>query len=451
MKSRSVKWFFILFELILLLCLSFYCGYYFMRQNQVSIADMEGYSITSDSEDMIHVGREWIDDYLSQFQQHFLKPELVIKSYEIEDIALLEDNVVSATLTLSPQQLSEFPAASLLGGVDDHEIRCDWVLTFEREPDQNSSESEYVYTCLQARRPAGYDLEQNQISGKTEAEQDYYDRYGELPADNKLYTYHIQDHKISVSYDGRRTWTEVPIDTETLCTVADGNSVYNELAEGSYLITPEKTAFLFGGTPETRLSVLISEDQGNTWNTYQVDNAASVEDGLIDGVRLRFLSFPTDDTGYIVATTGRTMSWEGTQCFKTTDGGKTWTCLGWGPRESLLHSAGFVDENTGFLSYRYVEGAESCLYRTEDGGQTWEPVILPDMVVLDVQGKETEVFIQPETPVSESEGKLSLLVGQGENGDYQGGACMAQLISEDLGKTWTFSGTLIEPANDEPG
>ena len=95
-----------------------------------------------------------------------------------------------------------------------------------------------------------------------------------------------------------------------------------------------------------------------------------------------------------------------------------------------------MDENVGFMSYPNIEGAETNFYRTEDGGKTFEPIIL--LVVKEQwMGMTFEPFIQPEMPYFEG-GKLFLLVGQGEQGDYKGGNVMAKYKSEDKGKTWSF-------------
>lgn len=79
---------------------------------------------------------------------------------------------------------------------------------------------------------------------------------------------------------------------------------------------------------------------------------------------------------------------------------------------------GFVDENVGFMSYPKIDGAETNFYRTEDGGKTFEPIILP-VVEEEWMGISLEPYIQPETPYFEG-GQLFLLVGQGGQGDFMG-------------------------------
>ncbi|GAB6180091.1 hypothetical protein JCM14036_14100 [Desulfotomaculum defluvii] len=73
---------------------------------------------------------------------------------------------------------------------------------------------------------------------------------------------------------------------------------------------------------------------------------------------------------------------QGQLIYKTTNGGATWKEVGSGPSTWLLQSGDFVDENLGFMSYPKIEGANTNLYRTEDGGKTFEPVILPVFLLI---------------------------------------------------------------------
>ncbi|HBI27068.1 MAG TPA: hypothetical protein DDY25_05005, partial [Peptococcaceae bacterium] len=243
------------------------------------------------------------------------------------------------------------------------------------------------------------------------------------------YTYKIENGICSVSYDHANTWREVPVPLETLAKVGDGHSYYNQLQQGSFLITPEKTAFLYGGTRENKLMITYTEDMGAIWKTAEIG-------AQLESIRVKFCSFPTVSVGYVIAAGDRTMSQEGQAIYQTTDGGSSWNEVGYGPSTWLLQYGGFVDENVGFMSYPKIDGAETNFYRTEDGGKTFEPIILP-IVEEEWMGISLEPYIQPETPYFEG-GQLFLLVGQGGQGDFMGGNVMAKYKSEDMGKTWSF-------------
>jgi photosystem II stability/assembly factor-like uncharacterized protein len=302
-----------------------------------------------------------------------------------------------------------------------------------------TQEGTFIYTVTKLQRPAGYDLEKYQTSGEKERDEYKYEYEAEIPYESKQYIYKIENKICYVSYDKGSTWKGVPVPLDTLVAVGDSRPYYNKLQEKSYVITPEKTAFVYGGTMENPLMVTYSEDMGITWKTSEISNN-------LDSTRVKFCSFPNVKVGYAIITGGRTMSQEGQTIYKTTNNGKTWKEVGYGPSTWLLQSAGFVDENLGFMSYPKIEGAETNFYRTEDGGKTFESIKLP-VNKQEWMGSTFEPFIQPETPYVE-DGELFLLVGQGQQGDFKGGNVMAKYKSEDRGKTWSFV-EWIEPPSKE--
>jgi photosystem II stability/assembly factor-like uncharacterized protein len=103
-------------------------------------------------------------------------------------------------------------------------------------------------------------------------------------------------------------------------------------------------------------------DGGNTWQP------------VWDGTQLRSwvsqVQFPTATTGYAT----------GNCVLKTTDQGQTWQALPW--THGLINQMAFVDANVGFA--QTISGiicdpgpctgpvVPSALYRTQDGGQTWQ-------------------------------------------------------------------------------
>ena len=136
------------------------------------------------------------------------------------------------------------------------------------------------------------------------------------------------------------------------------------------------------------------------------------------------------------------MSQEGQVIYTTSDGGTTWSQIGEGPSTWLLQSAGFVDKNVGFMSYPKVSGQETNFYRTDDGGKTFSPIIIP------IKKEWEEVFIAPQTPYLEND-TLFLLIGQGDQGDFQGGRVMAKYQSTDMGKTWEYVELFTPPSKEE--
>lgn len=426
---------------ILILAILSCFGYIWYKKSTTVILPPEQIQVTTQSQNETLVCCQWLSAYLSQYQQRFLDKEKTVLQYTIDDIIELEEHILQVKVTLEMKHPTSDFAQQLNGGlIDDHTIQCDWVLYFTTF---SSEESKTIYRVTRLVRPAVYDMEQYKESGqqeKDEYQQEYIDT---IPFEKRQYTYKIENDCCSVSYDYGETWIEVPLSLEELCTIGDGNSYYNRLQDGSYGITPEKTYFLFGGTNDTTLSVIYSDDQGHHWHTSIVDDTTNVEQ-KINSVRIKFICFPTPQTGYTVVSSGRTMSQEGQTIFQTTDGGQHWKKMGYGPSTWLMQYAGFINETVGFISYPSVSGEESNFYRTEDGGKTFSAVSLP-IIEVEVGNTDNKItpFTQPETPFWQ-DGKLYLYVNQGDMGDYNGGRCKAVLISEDMGKTWSYTNRLIE-------
>lgn len=419
--------------IILALC---YFGYY--KYEQGKLPSPEGFSVEINSKDLSAAGRKWLEGYTEQYRSKYAPRSQRVAQYSIDNLEIKETNVVQVDFSVVTKKLKAESASKWNGVLEKDKVKCQWVLWFKEEA---SEEGGYTYTLTKLQRPAGYDLEKYQTSGQKERDE-YKQKYeAEIPYEKQQYTYKIENKICYVSYNGGNSWTEVPVSLEDLVEAADGRAYYNKLQEKSYVITQEKTAFVYGGTRELPLTVTYSDDMGKTWNKAEINKD-------IDSARLRFLSFPTASLGYAVLAGGRVMSQESQVIYKTTDGGASWSEVGAGPRTSLLQSAGFIDENVGFMTYPKIEGAKTNFYRTEDGGKTFEPVILP-VVKQEWMGSTFEPFVQPEIPYIK-DGKLLLLVGQGPQGDFKGGRLMAKFKSEDKGKTWTFV-ELVEPPSEEAG
>jgi len=415
-----------------------YLGYYKYQQSKVKFQSPEGFSIEVNTKDLTIVGTKWLEAYTEQYRGKFVPRNQRLIEYSIDGIEVKETNVIQIDFAIVTKKLDEGSAYNWNGVVDENKVKSQWVLWFKEE---TNPEGTFTYTATKLQRPAGYDLERYQISGEKERDEYKHEYEAEIPYENQQYTYKIENRIVYVSYDNGSTWKEVHVPLEALVAVGDGRPYYNKLQEKSYVITPEKTAFVYGGTRDNPLMMIHSEDGGITWKTSEISKT-------LDSTRVKFCSFPTATVGYVIATGGRTMSQEGQIIYKTTNGGDTWKEMGAGPSTWLLQSAGFVDENLGFMSYPKVEGAVTNFYITQDGGKTFEPVILP-VHKEEWMGVIFEPFIQPETPYVQN-GQLFLLVGQGEQGDFKGGTVMAKYRSEDGGKTWSFV-ELVEAPSKELG
>lgn len=432
-----------MYKLLTKLCLAVvviavcYYGYYKYQQSKMKFQPV-GFSVEVNSKDLIAGGTKWLESYVEQYKGRYVPRGQKVAEYSIDQLENKEANVLQVDFSIVTKNLDAANASKWNGVLEENKLKCQWVLWFKVEP---TEEGTYIYTVTKVQRPAGYDLEKYQTSGEKERDE-YKQKYeAEIPYEKQQYTYKIENKICYVSYNGGISWETVPVSVETLAAVGDGRPYFNKLQEKSYVISPEKTALVYGGTREIPLTVTYSEDKGATWKTSQISKT-------LDSVRVKFCSFPNAKVGYVIATGDRTMSQESQIIYKTTDGGATWKEVGTGARTSLLQSAGFIGENLGFMIYPKIDGAETNFYRTEDGGKSFAPIIIP-AVKQSWMGTTLEPFIQSETPYVE-DGKLFLLVGQGPQGDFMGGIMSAKYKSDDQGKTWYFV-ELVELPSKELG
>ena len=100
----------------------------------------------------------------------------------------------------------------------------------------------------------------------------------------------------------------------------------------------------------------------------------------------------------------------------------------------------FLDENFGFAALSHNGGDEATLYVTEDGGLSYCPVpMLGNPKVTLTDGTQYEPYDYPKMPYYVQD-QLVLLVGQGADGDYDGGDRnkLARFVSVDHGKSFVF-------------
>lgn len=125
------------------------------------------------------------------------------------------------------------------------------------------------------------------------------------------------------------------------------------------------------------------------------------------------------------------MSQELSSVFITKDNGISWTETSELEIMTLLSDGGFVDDQTGFMSYGTITPEHPTLYTTQDGGESWEEAH------IDVPDEYKVIFLIAEIP-TKADNELTMLVNQGSNGDYLGGKVKGEFFSTDNGLTWKF-------------
>lgn len=125
--------------------------------------------------------------------------------------------------------------------------------------------------------------------------------------------------------------------------------------------------------------------------------------------------------------------------FKTSDGGSTWNTINPDPFNGDTGvSAGitFINNDLGFIGLSHSGGSYGQLYRTDNGGHSYEKVEIPSIEVTLSNNEKYNPFDFPQMPYEVND-KLYLIVGQGQDGDYEGGT-KAMYESLDKGNTWKY-------------
>ena len=103
---------------------------------------------------------------------------------------------------------------------------------------------------------------------------------------------------------------------------------------------------------------------------------------------------------------------------------------------SLIHI--FIDEELCFISLTSNGGKNGYLFRSEDGGYTFEEIKYNELArnANSAINEEIEYFDCPEK-IYEKDGVLYMEAGQGADGDYKGNR-KGIYMSRDTGKGWEF-------------
>ena len=124
---------------------------------------------------------------------------------------------------------------------------------------------------------------------------------------------------------------------------------------------------------------------------------------------------------------------------QTTDGGSNWFVLNDDPFNGPVGEASgiyFVDENIGFIGASRNGGCEGELYRTKDGGKSFNKIEFENKSVKLDNKDSFNPFDFPKVPY-EKDKVLYVNVEQGADGDYNGNSSLLYK-SKDKGKTWEY-------------
>lgn len=225
-------------------------------------------------------------------------------------------------------------------------------------------------------------------------------------------------------------WKEVPITLEVLFERGDEmDGKLTSLQPGSYQVDENKIVFAYGGDNEVPFSVIFYDEESQSFKKSVVTNE------FVGGRRI-YVDFPENGQEGFFIFTGERVVWQETSIlFHTEDGGKSWQHVMTAVPNSLTqgHSlttgAVFINNNIGFITIRDSETPD--IWRTQDGGKTWEKQELTDVPQYYTMAYAPEV----------QDGILCLYIGMEEYSEY--GGTKAKCESADDGRTWEYKGLVI--------
>lgn len=404
--------------------------------------------------DMVGLGTKWLEKYISQYRQKYVPYSKYIVKSGVDSVSVLDlsSNTVLLSFWVIPQNLNSDYFSSWEGIQDDVRIKCEWVVSFYLDNNYDNTAKLYVTSVMSSE---DYGLKQ------------YYAQQGidsggdtEITSNSnkdQLANYSIKDNSLLVTYD-REKYISVPVSYSYLLYESNSSTT---LKEGSYMITTEKTAFVYGGktvnNTKIPVTVVYSDDKGENWTTCELDKIYTAD--------YYYVKFFDSDNGVIVCGYAKSNDTnESSRIYSTSNGGESWDIVGSGPATNIIKGVVYVSSDVGFFCYDYVEGMDSNLYKTDDGGKTFAKVMLEeqelDSSAANPQGQETEtktdsgkngadsseqlrwsdVYKEALTPVVDSTGIITIYLTQGKNAVYNDGKTAAKYQSSDKGSTWKYIG-----------
>ena len=389
------------------------------------------------------IGDIWIKEFTEQFSQKYLPRSKTLKKVKIDETTTLDDNEKIVLISFSAKVADSsseyfYPWGGVL---DDGRLKCEWVVKFSIDDHYDGTATIHVGDMF---TPEGYGIARYNESLKENVTDSV---NGKTNDDTALARYEIINSILSVTYDGGETYITVPVDIHNLLMQEDSSTI---LKSDSYKVSTTMTAFMYGGKisngKEMPVTIIYSNDMGKNWFTCEIAEIYTAD--------YYYVEFFDEKSGVVVAGYDRFDSQQTSKIYVTSDGGETWSDAGTGPTNNIIKGVKYIDEDNGFFCYDYVEGMDSNLYMTKDGGKTFSKILLEEQELDSTAANGTEsdgqtgtekltwsdVYKEALVPFYEDNGKLIVYLTQGSDGTYNSGKTAAKYESDDKGVTWKYVG-----------
>lgn len=251
------------------------------------------------------------------------------------------------------------------------------------------------------------------------------------------------ENEYGILYKGKRSWG---YNTDGIVYI-DINGNTKKIAHASSEIVGYTVSVFVPGKEDryipTRYNLVDNLENIHEGDLANIKNNENNSDKLSEEVKKPRNTaeefYLSDKVGYNLDITGAAAGSRFYSLFGTSDGGNNWNIVNEDPflgRSGGASGMTFINDKLGFLCLSHSGGSYAELYRTEDGGVSYEQIEFPE-VKISLDSSETyNPFDFPGMPYEEN-GVLNILVGQGDDGDYNGN-CEGLYISKDNGITWEY-------------
>lgn len=368
-----------------------------------------------DGQGLEHLAKEWLAYYekgLKGWRVPYGYRVFDIEEISVEDLEM--DGYVQIDYFVKPESVNEYTISRLeLAGLKKGYL-AQAVLRWEKENGQ--------WVVKEKMRPVQYQIRTPKMQEEIRNPQTKH-----YAMSDKQCTYRIRDEKLDVTYDGGKTFVEVPDGYEKVCD--QSNSIYKEwLPDNSHVVTPEFTAFL--GYEDSKAILLYSEDAGKTWKKSEIFQGYAANSFVSKTEHTCFVSFAVDRAGgsdyYTIMKSSDMRTWKKVEFGDVPS--SNFTLVYW------------ADDNTGYVAKKNQEGS---FFLTVDGGKTFTNVEypIPDTIVGELGFNP---FDEIEKMYQEN-GKIYMVVGQGDDGDYvKDGQLVKALYESTDGKNFSFVGEIFD-------
>ncbi|PID06391.1 hypothetical protein CSV65_03585 [Sporosarcina sp. P31] len=244
------------------------------------------------------------------------------------------------------------------------------------------------------------------------------------------------EHKYGVVYYGKRNWG---YNIEGIIHIDENGKEQTPTKITSEIIGYTVSIFVPGKEKEILPAryTLIGDPDWSQSNTTQNQESFEADRQEIANTNEQF--YYSKEVGYMLHVTDKALGGTLYALRKTSDGGETWAVINQNPFNGTVGSAAgitFITDDIGFLRAARPSGTEGVLYRTHDGGISFEEVSYALQEMKLDSGQSINPFDFPGLPF-EKDGVLTMLVGQGSDGDYNGNSS-GLYQSNDNGETWEY-------------